>query len=68
MLGKVDFEPSRRTALTHRDIPKTEKFCMSGRVKFGEKSQNVKPAGNHPYYFLERSDHVIQDIGLLGSI
>ena len=31
---------------------------MSGAVKFGETSQNVKPAGNHPYYFLERSDHV----------
>ena len=26
---------------------------MSGLVKFGEKSKNVKPTGNHPYYFLE---------------
>ena len=50
------------------DIPKTEKFCRSGPVKFGEKSQNVKPAGNHPYYFLESSDHVQQAIRLVGSI
>ena len=41
---------------------------MSGPVKFGEKSQIVKPAGNHPYYFLERSDHVKQDIRLVGLI
>ena len=49
-------------------IPKTGKFCMSGPVKFGEKSQNVKPAGNHPYYLIERSDHVKQDIRLIGSV
>ena len=60
--GRVDLEPSRRTALTHRDISKTEIFCMSGPVKFDEKSQIVKPAGIYPYYFLERSDHVKQDI------
>ena len=59
---------SRQIALTHRDTPKTEKFCMSGPVKFGEKSQIVKPVENHPYYFLERSDHVKQDIRLVGSI
>ena len=41
---------------------------MSGPVKFGEKSQIVKPAGNHPYYFLERSDHVKEDIRLVGLI
>ena len=41
---------------------------MSGSVKFGEKSKIVKPAGNHPYYFLEKSDHVKQDIRLLGLI
>ena len=41
---------------------------MSGPVKFGEKSQNVKHAGNHPYYLLERSDHVKQDIRLIGLI
>ena len=55
---RVDCEPSRRIALTHRDIPKTEKFCMSGPVKFDKKSQIVKPAGYHPYNFIERSDHV----------
>ena len=55
----VDLEPSRRM-VAH--VPKTEKFCISGPIKFGEKSQSVKPAGNHPYYFLERSDHVKQDI------
>ena len=38
---------------------------MSGPVKFGEKSQIVKPTVNHPYYFLERSDHVKQDIRLV---
>ena len=32
---------------------------MSGPVKFDEKSQIVKPAGNHPYHFLERSDVVL---------
>ena len=64
----VDLETSRRIALTHRDTPKTEKFCMSGPVKFVEKSQNVKPAGYNPYYFLERSDHVKQDISLVGLI
>ena len=65
----VGLEPSRRIALTHCDIPKAEKFCMSGPVKFVEKSQNVKPAGNHPYYyFIERSYHVKQDIRLVGSI
>ena len=64
----VDLESSRRIALTHRDIPKTEKFCMSGPVKFDKISQNVKPAGYHPYYFLERPDHVKQDIRLVGSM
>ena len=64
----VDLESSRRIALTHHDTPKTEKFCISGTVKFGKISQNVKPAGYHPYYFLERSDHVKQDIRLVGSI
>ena len=49
-------------------IPKTGKFCMSGPVKFGEKSQIIKPAGNHPYYFLERSDDVQQAIRLVGSV
>ena len=55
-------------ALTHYDTPNTENFCMSRPVKFGEKSKNVKPSGNHPFYFLERSDHVKQDIRLVGSI
>ena len=64
----VDFELSQQTALTHRDTPKTEKFYMSRPVKFGEKSQNVKPSGNHPYYFLESSDHVKQDVRLVGLI
>ena len=41
---------------------------MSGPVKFGEKSQIVKPAGKHSYYFLEWSDHVKQDIRLVGLI
>ena len=41
---------------------------MSGTEKFDEKSQIVKSAGNHPYYFLERSDHVKQDIRLVGLI
>ena len=68
LIGRVELEPSRRIALTHRDIPKTEKFCMSGPVKFGEKSKNVKPPGNHAYYFLERLDHVKQDIRLVGLI
>ena len=56
----------RYVALTHCDTQKTEKFCMIGPVKFGEKSQIVKPAGNHPNYFLERSYHVKQDIRLVG--
>ena len=30
----VDLELSRRIAITHRDTPKTEKFLMSGPVKF----------------------------------
>ena len=67
-IGRVDLEPSRRISFTHRDTPKTEKICMSGPVKFGEKSQIIKPGGNHPYYFLERLDHVKQDIRLVGSI
>ena len=67
-IGRVNCGCSRQIALTHRDTPKTEKFCMSGPVKFGEKSQIVKPAGKHPYYFLERSDHVKQDIKFVGSI
>ena len=41
---------------------------MSGPVKVGEKSQIVKPPENHPYYFLEWSDHVKQDIRLVGLI
>ena len=41
---------------------------MSGPVNFDEKSQIVKPAGNHPYYILERPDHVKQDIRLVGLI
>ena len=41
---------------------------MSGAVKSGEKSQIVKINGNHPYYFLERSNHVKQDIRLIGLI
>ena len=41
---------------------------MSGPVKFGKKTQIIKPAGNHPYYFLEWSDHVKQDIRLVGLI
>ena len=49
-------------------IPKTEKFCRSGPVKFGEVSSNVKPAGNHPYYLLQWSDYVKNDIRLVGSI
>ena len=64
----VDFELSQRTALTHRDTPKTEKFYMSGNVKFDEKSQIVKPTRNYPYYFLERQDHFKQDIRLVGLI
>ena len=40
--GSVDFELSQRTALTHLDTPKTEKFYMSGPVKFDEKSQNCQ--------------------------
>ena len=41
---------------------------MSGPVKCGEKSQIVKPAGNHPYYFLEWLYHVKQDIRLVRLI
>ena len=41
---------------------------MSGPVKFDEKQQIDKPAENHPYYFLERSDHVKQDIRLVAWI
>ena len=41
---------------------------MSGPVKFDEKQQIDEPAGNHPYYFLERSDHVKQDIRLVAWI
>ena len=41
---------------------------MSGPVNFDKKLQIVKPAGNHPYYFLERSDHVKQDIRLVAWI
>ena len=65
---RVDYEPCRRIALTHCDIPKAEKFCRFGPMKFGEKSQNVKPAGNHPYYFVEWSEHVKEDIRLVGPI
>ena len=54
--------------LTHHDIQNTEKFSMSGPVKFDEKQQIDKPAGNHPYYFLERSDHVKPDIRLVAWI
>ena len=41
---------------------------MSRSVKFGEKSKNVKPSGNHPFYFLERPDDVKQDIRLVAWI
>ena len=41
---------------------------MSGPVNFDEISQIVKPDGNHPYYFLDRQDHVKQDIRLVGLI
>ena len=41
---------------------------MSEPVKFGEKSQIIKPTGNYAYYFLERSDHVQQAIRLVGSV
>ena len=68
LVGLIVSLLDRYVALTHRDTPKTEKFCMSGPVKFGEKSQIVKPAGNHPYHFLERLDHVKEDIRLVGSI
>ena len=57
-IGRVDCELSRRIPPTHRDIPKTQKFCMSVPVKFDEKLQIVKPAGYHPYLFLEKSDYV----------
>ena len=58
----------RAFSMDSAHIPKTEKFCRSGPLKFGEKSQNVKPAGNHPYYFIEWSDHVQEDIRLVWSI
>ena len=61
----VDLEPSQRIVLIFQ---KTEKFCRSGPVKFGEVSSNVKPAGNHPYYLLQWSDYVKNDIRLVGSI
>ena len=49
-------------------IPKTEKFCRSGPVRNLVKNRsNVKPAGNHPYYFVEWSDHVQEDIRLVWS-
>ena len=67
-IGWVNCGRARQIALTHCDTLKTEKFCMSGPVKFGKKSQIVKPAGNNPYYFLEWSDHVKQDIRLVGLI
>ena len=38
---------------------------MSGPVNFDKNLQIVKPAGNHSYYFLERSDDVKQDIRLV---
>ena len=41
---------------------------MYGSVKFDEKSQIVKPVGNYPYYFIERSDHVKQAIRLVRLI
>ena len=58
----------RAFSMESTHIPKTGKFFMSGPVKFGEKSQIIKPAGNHPYYFLEIADHVKQDIRLVGLI
>ena len=50
----------------HSDTPKTEKICMSGHVKFDEKQQIDKPAGNYQYYLQERADHVKEDIRLAG--
>ena len=41
---------------------------MPEPVKFDEKLQIVKPAGNHPYYLLERADHVQQAFRLVKSI
>ena len=41
---------------------------MSGPVNFDEKSPIVKPAGNHPYGFLDRQDQDKQDIRLVGMI
>ena len=34
------------------NFPKSENFCMSGPVKFNEKSKIDKLVGNRPYYFL----------------
>ena len=41
---------------------------MSRPVKFDEKLQIVKPAGNYPYYLLERADHVQRAIRLVRLI
>ena len=41
---------------------------MTGPVKFDEKQQIDKPAGNYPYYLLERADHVQQAIRLVKLI
>ena len=41
-IGRVDLKHSWSIDLQFRDFPKSEKFCMSGPVKFDEKSQNVK--------------------------
>ena len=41
---------------------------MSGPVKFDEKQQIDKPAGNYPYYLLDRADHVQQAIRLVKLI
>ena len=61
----VDLEPSRRIELIFQ---KLKNFAGPDLLKFGEKSSNVKPAGNHPYYFVEWSDHVQEDIRLVRSI
>ena len=58
----------RAFSMDSAHIPKTEKFCRSRPLKFGEKSSNVKPAGNHQYYFVEWSDHVQEDIRFVRSI
>ena len=41
---------------------------MSVPVKFDEKAKIFKPAGNYPYYLLERADHVQQAIRLVKLI